>query len=1083
MIAATNAGYFTAKSLSQSRDQQVTTWTDFSNPRMGFTFLRVNAGKAIYFLTGAYESTGLHGFLEIGIVTGLTEGVAGNDGNYLDYNFGTFVPLWKCTDLVSKGIGYSTSETNGKTWTFIADGVEIAAKFGSTEIIRFKQYAHIESGYMALMGWHRNFTFVNISPKEIYSSSNVFDIRDYGADALSVTGSITNGSTSLNVDSGISRFKVGQRIVVETDNYLYGQTAAVGGVWPPLVYANTAAMNADTTRQDSTFARVGGDVYHYFNGYGWLDAKQTWYYQGYSLPKALVTHITAVTPGAGDSGTLTLADAAQKTVSGVNVNLDHYDVMDFFLNNFPYGNKTRNFAAGDFINNQLYDSVTRGIFPTGMTVFVPAGRFAATSPISGDFRPGWTIAGASRDVSEFYSPPAAESFSITLYHSSDSIMRDFHIRDTVWLSGGWLPLNLSATSWGDLSGSFSMGIGSDRGQINDVLITDAAGAAACIDIANGQVNRAKLVNREAQAQYFQWAMVTVDAVDCTFTDIEVDSNGYISAVESFKSYGTKFIRPKIRNGGMSCNSSGGFLIDEPDILIENHSPYQGTVQSNWITPGRPDNVPVVNVNTNADSTHYSIPYGGEIRNPKIVQQGVRYTGAAPSPAIVVNEKNPQIRITGTYPGAVPPKGLLQRDDNSVSVWPAIVASGDATDISGIRCSGAVPAGNNGSHIQGYGYGVTPTPRIRVANCVADDILLFSGTVADLENNISNATYVANSPYTPDSTPNSFTINNGVNLGGGETYTSNTISLSGINTQTAVSVTNCTWSHDYGPFKTDAGFAHNGDDITFQAVADLAAGAVVNCSATVGGVVHNFTVTTTAGDTTPNAFTLKGAASVAPSSVWTTPAVTITGINAASPVTPTNCSWSKNGGSYSSSPGTVVNNDVVTGRVTASGSNNTTITASLDIGGVSSTFTVKTISASPATETVQSLPAMTSDTTPSGVLTSSTLNPSFPRYQAFDKTDSTGWAGGDPAWIKRALDTAIRVGKLRIKGSTDSPLYSPANIVYEVSNDDSSYTVLLSVSGLSWTSGEWKEWTITNTGSWLYHRITGSFSPVSLVLIN
>jgi hypothetical protein len=52
-------------------------------------------------------------------------------------------------------------------------------------------------------------------------------------------------------------------------------------------------------------------------------------------------------------------------------------------------------------------------------------------------------------------------------------------------------------------------------------------------------------------------------------------------------------------------------------------------------------------------------------------------------------------------------------------------------------------------------------------------------------------------------------------------------------------------------------------------------------------------------------------------------------------------YKKNAGSYVSTPGTVVNGDTITVRVTSSASASTAVSAVLTIGGVSDTYTVTT----------------------------------------------------------------------------------------------------------------------------------------------
>jgi len=103
-----------------------------------------------------------------------------------------------------------------------------------------------------------------------------------------------------------------------------------------------------------------------------------------------------------------------------------------------------------------------------------------------------------------------------------------------------------------------------------------------------------------------------------------------------------------------------------------------------------------------------------------------------------------------------------------------------------------------------------------------------------------------------------------------------------------------------------------------------------------------------GDTTPNAFTFTDQTGVALNTLITGTPVQITGIDTATAVTASNgsaaiCTGSTLGtcGSYSTSPGNVVNNQYVSPQNTSSASNSTAVNTLVTIGGVSDTFTSTT----------------------------------------------------------------------------------------------------------------------------------------------
>jgi len=105
------------------------------------------------------------------------------------------------------------------------------------------------------------------------------------------------------------------------------------------------------------------------------------------------------------------------------------------------------------------------------------------------------------------------------------------------------------------------------------------------------------------------------------------------------------------------------------------------------------------------------------------------------------------------------------------------------------------------------------------------------------------------------------------------------------------------------------------------------------------------------DTTPNAFTFTDQTSVPISSVRTSNTITITGIDAASAISISGGEYSKNGGSWTTSAGTVVVNDTVQVRHTSSASYGTATNTTLTVGGVSDTFTSTTINTRTASITL------------------------------------------------------------------------------------------------------------------------------------
>src|SRR6185369_7683494 len=111
-------------------------------------------------------------------------------------------------------------------------------------------------------------------------------------------------------------------------------------------------------------------------------------------------------------------------------------------------------------------------------------------------------------------------------------------------------------------------------------------------------------------------------------------------------------------------------------------------------------------------------------------------------------------------------------------------------------------------------------------------------------------------------------------------------------------------------------------------------------------LYPFLIATAGGpDTTPDAFTFTDQTGVALSSTITSAPITVTGIDAAAAISVTGGTYSINSGSFTSSPGTVVNGDQIRAQHTSSASYSTATNTAVTIGGVSDTFTSTTLAAS------------------------------------------------------------------------------------------------------------------------------------------
>ena len=202
----------------------------------------------------------------------------------------------------------------------------------------------------------------------------------------------------------------------------------------------------------------------------------------------------------------------------------------------------------------------------------------------------------------------------------------------------------------------------------------------------------------------------------------------------------------------------------------------------------------------------------------------------------------------------------------------------------------------------------------------------------------------------DTTPDAFTFTDQTNVALSSTITSNSITVSGINAASAISITGGTYSINGGAYTSSSGTVTNGQTVTVQHTSSASYSTATNTTLTIGGVSDTFTSTTLAfvADTTPDAFTFTDQTGVALSSTITSNTITVSGINSAASISVTGGTYSINGGAYTSATGTITNGQTVSVRHTSSASNSTATNTTLTIGGVSDTFTSTTLAAGPDT---------------------------------------------------------------------------------------------------------------------------------------
>ena len=173
-------------------------------------------------------------------------------------------------------------------------------------------------------------------------------------------------------------------------------------------------------------------------------------------------------------------------------------------------------------------------------------------------------------------------------------------------------------------------------------------------------------------------------------------------------------------------------------------------------------------------------------------------------------------------------------------------------------------------------------------------------------------------------------------------------ITGINIASPVSIVGGTFSINGGGFVTSGSITNN-QTLAVSVLSSAALGTATSATVTVGGVAATFTVTTIPPVTAPTPFSFTSQTNVAPSVIVTsTPATTITGINAPAPISVSGGSYSINGGGFTTIAGFITNLQTVALRTTSSGLTNGSgvVSVTLNIGGVIGTFTATTFDTTP-----------------------------------------------------------------------------------------------------------------------------------------
>jgi len=201
----------------------------------------------------------------------------------------------------------------------------------------------------------------------------------------------------------------------------------------------------------------------------------------------------------------------------------------------------------------------------------------------------------------------------------------------------------------------------------------------------------------------------------------------------------------------------------------------------------------------------------------------------------------------------------------------------------------------------------------------------------------------------DTTPDPFTFIDVTNAPMGVVLESNSITITGINAPATLTVsTNTQYQlNGTGGWSSATTTVVNGTTVKINGMSSTFALSDSIFQLTVGGVSDTWTITTMAGDTSPDQFTFTDASGVPLSTVVESNAITVSGINVATLMTITGGEYQVGTLPWASFPTTTFNGASIKVRGTSSPSAGTPVDVTLTIGDKSDVFRITTVVTTPA----------------------------------------------------------------------------------------------------------------------------------------
>lgn len=386
-------------------------------------------------------------------------------------------------------------------------------------------------------------------------------------------------------------------------------------------------------------------------------------------------------------------------------------------------------------------------------------------------------------------------------------------------------------------------------------------------------------------------------------------------------------------------------VETPDaftFLDQTNAPLSTLLTSNAITVTGVTSSPV-----SITGGQYSVNGGTYVSSAGTVYNNDTITVQVTSPSTYSSTKNATLTIGGisdtfsvTTLNDTTPDPFTFTDQTNVPTSETIPSN--AITVSGIDT--AVPISITGGQYSINGWLYTDAAgTVELGDTVTVQVTSSgnTGTTTSATLTISGVSDTFSVTTLPDTTPGSFVFIDQSNVPLNTLFTSNTITVSGIDTPVPVSITGGQYSVNGGAYTSASGTVSNGNTVRVQVTSSGNYMTAVSASLTIGGFSDTFTVTTR-GNSVPNPFMFADQTNVPLNALIISAPVTVTGTSASSVISISGGEYSVSGKAYRSSSSLVNSGDTVTIRLNSSESYSATTSATLTIGGVSDTFSITTL---------------------------------------------------------------------------------------------------------------------------------------------